>query len=201
MGTVSTKMKNILRRLRQSWGSSDAKRRLWNSEFADGRWDHLSETPGDCVYRYVEKYARGGSILDLGCGSGNTGNELDPTKYNRYLGVDISDVAVEKAVERSQRTGRAAFSAYVQSDIQTFIPDGKHSVILFRESLNYVPSSDIVPVLKRYVGFLDREGVIVVRLYDRMRHSSIVDVIRRHFHVIDEYLPSGEPTIVLVFRS
>ena len=152
------------------------------------------------MYQYVEKYARGGSILDLGCGSGNTGNELDATRYTSYLGVDISDVAVQRAMERSTRTGRAAFSAYVRSDIQRFVPDRKHAVILFRESLNYVPSSSIVPVLKRYIGFLDREGVIVVRLYDRLRHSSIVDAIRRHFQVIEEYVPTDEPTIVLVFR-
>jgi SAM-dependent methyltransferase len=57
------------------------KRRLWNREFANGRWNFIENTSGDLIYGYIEKYCRGGSILDLGCGSGNTDCELDGDRY------------------------------------------------------------------------------------------------------------------------
>ena len=70
------KIKNKLRGLTQRWGTSDMIQTLWDKEYASGKWDHCDSTPGDPVYGFVEKYCRNGSILDLGCGAGNTGNEL-----------------------------------------------------------------------------------------------------------------------------
>ena len=106
---LAQRVKNGLRGIAQRWGTPHVKRALWNREFKGGRWNSIEHTPGDVVYGYIEKYCRHGSILDLGCGSGNTGCELNSEKYEDYTGVDISDVAVEKAIERSrmlQRGGR-----------------------------------------------------------------------------------------------
>src|SRR5688572_26259492 len=86
---VARKARNVLRGLLQSYGPASVRRRLWNTEFAGGRWDCLASTPGDSVYAYVEKYAANGRILDLGCGSGSTGNELTETAYREYVRRDI----------------------------------------------------------------------------------------------------------------
>src|SRR5262245_51888912 len=91
---------NIVRGLLQRYGTSAVKRRMWNSEFSGGRWDQFDSTPNDCVYPYVERHAENGSVLDLGCGAGNTGHELLASSYQFYTGVDISDAAVEKARRR-----------------------------------------------------------------------------------------------------
>src|ERR1700674_5764890 len=91
---LAQRVRNVSRGLLQRYGTESMKRALWNSEFMGGRWNCLDDTSGDCVYPYVEKYARNGSILDLGCGSGNTGIELDVTAYQQYVGVDISDAAI-----------------------------------------------------------------------------------------------------------
>src|SRR5437870_1451228 len=96
------KIRNVSRGLVQLYGTERMKRVLWNSEFSGGRWSCLDNTTGDCLYPYVEKYARNGNILDLGCGSGNTGVELDPAAYRHYTGVDISDAAVEQAKKRTE---------------------------------------------------------------------------------------------------
>ncbi len=177
--TMASKVRNVWRRVRQSWGSGDVKRAMWNQEFGQGHWDHLGDTPGDCVYRFVEKYACGGDILDLGCGSGNTGNELDDSTYRAYLGVDISDVAIEKASDRSRKTGRTSKNQYVQADIVDYLPEDIYCVILFRESLNYVPRAKMVGMLRRYVGYLAEGGVIIVRLYDRDRYRAIQEIVKR----------------------
>ena len=119
---LARKMRNISRALLQVYGTKRVKRLLWNSEFAHGRWNALDSTPDDWIYPFIEKHARGGSILDLGCGSGNTGNELNPGAYSHYTGVDISDVAIDKARTRTQAHGRAETCRYLQSDIVDYVP-------------------------------------------------------------------------------
>lgn len=195
-----TKLRNVWRGILQARGSSWMKRTLWNREFSEGRWDSLAETPGDCVYRYVEKYAQNGNVLDLGCGSGNTGNELNYSTYQSYTGVDISDVAIQKAVTRSELSGRILKNRYIQSDITTYRPQGTYRVILFRESLNYVPHMNIIGMLQRYHECLDDRGVFVVRLYDRHKYQVILKLIRANFCVLEEFLPEDMSTVVVVFR-
>src|SRR5262245_22044204 len=73
--SIVQKIRNIFRGRIQVWGSHAQKQDLWNSEYAEGRWTHCEDTRQDPVYSFIEKYARKGRILDLGCGAGNTGNE------------------------------------------------------------------------------------------------------------------------------
>jgi SAM-dependent methyltransferase len=144
---LATKARNVLRGVLQAHGPRNIKQRLWDQEFDGGRWDCLDSTAGDCIYPYLEKYARGGRILDLGCGSGSTSNELAATAYGSYTGVDISEVALEKARKRSQANGRADRNQYFQSDIITYVPSRTFDVILFRDSIAYVPWGRITAVL------------------------------------------------------
>src|SRR5215813_5144182 len=91
---IARKVRNMVRGFIQGYGPEGLKRKVWNHEYAGGRWAGLESMAGDCLYRHVEEHARGGDILDLGCGPGATGNELDEASYRTYTGVDISDVAV-----------------------------------------------------------------------------------------------------------
>src|SRR2546423_15542861 len=81
-------------RIRKNWGPCATKKAIWDAEFARGQWDYLEHTTGDLIYPYLEKYSNNGTVLDLGCGSSNTGNELDASKYRSYTGVDISETAI-----------------------------------------------------------------------------------------------------------
>lgn len=135
-----------------------------DKEYASGRWNHCEDTVGAWVYQFVNRYCQRGSILDLGCGSGNTGNELDETSYHDYTGVDISEVAVRRAIERSLQNGRASKNQYIRSDIVSYVPRKKHDVILFRESIHMVPRAQMKQTLDGYTHFLTEEGVFVVYL-------------------------------------
>src|SRR5690349_16897548 len=87
-----------------SYGPSGLKRILWNREYAGNKWDFADHTESDCVYAHLEKHAANGSILDFGCGTGNTANELATNAYEKYLGVDISEICLSKARRRSQES-------------------------------------------------------------------------------------------------
>ena len=102
------KARDRFRALLQTHGSAKPKQRLWDTEFANGRWDCLDTTTDDCVYSRLESWGKGGSILDLGCGSGSTANELTESAFSEYIGVDISEVAIEKAQERTDEEWQSA---------------------------------------------------------------------------------------------
>ncbi len=52
------------------FGSSKIRKAVWNYEFSSGKWNYLdpdvkNSKSRDIVYYYLEKYSKGGSILDL----------------------------------------------------------------------------------------------------------------------------------------
>jgi 2-polyprenyl-6-hydroxyphenyl methylase/3-demethylubiquinone-9 3-methyltransferase len=198
---AGTKVRNAVRALLQAYGTSSLKKHLWDSEFSNGRWDCLDDTPCDCVYPYVEKYVNRGSILDLGCGSGSTANELDARSYRHYTGVDISDVAIEKARRRTRENGRTTQNDFVQSDIFSYAPGRLFDVILFRDSIYYVPWGRIAGMLNRYAGHLEKTGVFIVRIASvNGKYRAIVDTIESHFDVVERYVSEQPQAIVLIFR-
>src|ERR1700679_383727 len=120
--------------LLKRYGPSGMKKLFWDREFASGKWDFIDNTVGDPIYSHLERYVGHGSILDLGCGPGNTATEL-ASPYQKYVGVDISEVALEKARQKTAETGRTGRNQFACSDFLSFDPGDKFDVILFRESM------------------------------------------------------------------
>jgi SAM-dependent methyltransferase len=198
---LARKVENRLRGLLQVYGTPRIKTRLWDIEFSQGRWDFLDATPGDCVYQHVERYANNGRIMDLGCGSGSTANELDATAYREYIGVDISEVALDKARRRSQESGRAHKHLFVLSDIAAYAPSRQLDVILFRDSIYYVPRPQIATMLHRYSPFLTGSGVFIVRMSNGAdTYKPIADTIEGHFDVVEKHAFDEPNAVVIVFR-
>ena len=181
---------------------SNIKRYFWDREFASGKWNFIDNTANDCVYPYVEKYAASGSILDLGCGPGNTANELAINAYRIYVGVDISEVALEKARKRTQQNGRADKNRFFQSDFLSYVPTQKFEVILLRESIYHVGLGQIKPTFDRYSQHLSDGGVFVVKLWteDRYRPTAIVRLIETEFDIVEHGQHDQDGLTVLVFR-
>ena len=199
--SLIAKIKNTFRGVRQRWGPGSMKRALWNQEFSNGRWDFIENTSGDVIYGYIEKYCRNGSILDLGCGSGNTGCELNMDKYGDYTGVDISDVAIEKSNQRSAACHRDKKNHYRQSDIATFTPSQKYDVILFRESIYYVPRLKIKSVLDRYSSFLKEDGVFIVRCHNPQQGETILSLLGKAYAIEKQPVTTDTGPAIIVFRG
>lgn len=199
----------FIERFIMSYGPTSIKKRLWDREFSGTKWNFLDNTVGDCIYPHLEKYSKNGSILDLGCGPGNTANELAANAYTTYVGVDISEAALAKAVARTEKNGRADKNSFACSDFLGYAPTQKFDVILFRESMYHVPFGQILPILDQYAKHLKSGGVFIVRLYAgdiatgkiKPRVTVKIDLIKKEFDIVEstEYDTPGRPT-VLVFR-
>jgi SAM-dependent methyltransferase len=148
----------------------------------------------------LDCYVPGASILDLGCGTGMTAVEVAPL-FSEYVGVDISHVAISKATAMVQSdNARTAKVHYVAADIATYVPDRAFSVILFRESIYYFSTSEVLNLLNRYASFLSSSGVFIVRIHDREKHKRIVKLVQSHFEIIigPDAMP-GQKIAVLAF--
>jgi SAM-dependent methyltransferase len=174
---IGRKVKNFIRKLKQKWGSPNTKRRLWNQEYSNGKFNRTENTGGKWTYELIEKYSNNGNILDLGCGSGNTGNELEVSKYHHYTGVDISDVAILNAIQLSQRMNRTEKNHYCQSDISSYVPRCRYNVIIFRDSIYYIPRLQLRGVLEHYSNFLNDKGVFIAIISDAtFFHGTIIHI-------------------------
>jgi SAM-dependent methyltransferase len=192
-----------------SYGPTNIKKVVWDKEFSGDKWNFIDNTVGDCIYPYLEKYARGGDILDLGCGPGNTANELAATAYRSYVGVDISEAALAKAARRTKESGRADKNSFVVSDFLGYKPTREFDIILFRESMYHVPFGQVKAVLDKYSKNLKSGGVFIVRLYAgdarpgniKRRVTAKLDLIKREFDTVESchFDTTGLP-VVLVFR-
>jgi 2-polyprenyl-3-methyl-5-hydroxy-6-metoxy-1,4-benzoquinol methylase len=189
-----------------SYGNGAIKKRLWDKEYHENKWHFADRTEGDCVYLHLERHARNGKILDLGCGSGNTCTELAESSYNSYLGVDISDEALAKASERTKAAGRSGKNRFVQSDFLSFDTSEKFDVILFRESMYHVPIEKIKSLLDKLSRYLADDGVFIVRLYImrdgkvKFRPKKMIDIIANNFPVTEKNHYGNAGAVVIVFR-
>jgi SAM-dependent methyltransferase len=190
-----------------SYGPTPVKKAFWDREFASGKWNFIDNTVGDCVYEPLERYAAKGDILDLGCGPGNTANELDVSAYRTYTGVDISEEALIKARNRTKECGRAEKNSFEQGDFLGYAPRQKFDVILFRESMYHVPPGKVKTVLDRFAPYLKDGGVFVVRLFlgnrntgaAKERPMAMMKTMEEEFAVIERSY-GIETAAVIVFR-
>jgi 2-polyprenyl-3-methyl-5-hydroxy-6-metoxy-1,4-benzoquinol methylase len=200
----------FLRGMFLSYGPQVIKRRVWDKEYSNEKWNFAYHTMGDCVYRHLERHAANGSILDLGCGSGNTATELETLAYQTYVGVDISEKALAKAELRTKETGRQNKNRFEAGDFLSYVPTGQFDVILFRESMYHVPMNKVKALLDRYSKYLKEDGVIVVRLFaadrentkSKYRPTAMLGIMEAEFAVVEkrQYAELGQPTVI-VLRS
>lgn len=195
------RVRAIARVVVQRYGNRGLKTWLWDRDFSRGLYG-CHGSGGDFLYPYLEKYACGGRILDLGCGPGNTGSELRADAYAEYVGVDVSRVAIAGAAARAERDGRAGMNQYLCADILSYVPSRQFDVILWRDSIYYLSRARIQPTLDRYADFLTPDGVFIARICDEMQsYKWVEEEIEGRFVVVEKYVSEHPSAFLLVFRA
>ena len=110
--------------------------------------------------------------------------------YGSYLGLDISDIALDKARRRSEANGRSWKNRFLRADFLKYAPKQRFDVILFRESLYHVPLRSVKPTFDRYSEHLIEGGVFIVRIAtkengkDKSRPMAMLRVIESGFDIL-----------------
>ncbi|WP_416193831.1 class I SAM-dependent methyltransferase [Nitrobacter sp. TKz-YC01] len=168
----------------QGFGDSPKAKPTWDAEYGDGRWTYMGQqhelTRYWTLIGYMHSLGRGREYLDVGCGEGLLFERFKPLDYQRFVGVDISDVAIEKLRRYNDRR-----TSFLSADGDVYEPDGYFDVIVFNESLYYLRAP--VRSLERYAQSLKSDGCMIISTYTASRRSlAVLRDAKRTFKVLDE---------------
>jgi len=142
--------------------ASTADQTVFDAEYANGAWQCLrsvTELPRFSVITgYCQYYKPLGAILDIGCGEGILQESLGPARYQRYVGVDFSQEAIQLARPKQDEK-----TSFVHADARTYVPAAAFDVIIFNECLYYF--ADPLAVVRRYEPFLAPNGIYIVSMF------------------------------------
>lgn len=156
----------------------------WNYQYEKGLWDGLkalNELARFSVIIGYVKFLKPGQpeVLEIGCGEGLLQQRLQPQNYGRFVGVDISDRAIEVA------TGAADEKCtYLVADMDKYQPEGTFDFIIFNEAIYY--SKHPLKTLQRFTSYLKPDGLLLVTINDHKHSDELWDSIRPAFQLIDE---------------
>jgi 2-polyprenyl-3-methyl-5-hydroxy-6-metoxy-1,4-benzoquinol methylase len=162
-------------------GDTPISKSLWEEQYGSGHWEYL-HTLGELgrfsvLVGYLHELTPEGVVLDVGCGEGLLNRRLKPHP-SRYLGLDISAAAIEKA--RATATG-----PFVCADAEQFVAPDTYDVIVFNECLYYF--NDPVGTVGRYASALRPGGILIVSTFLQSRRGrAILRALKRAHTLIDE---------------
>lgn len=164
-------------------------RERWNYQYAEGRWEGLKSAVEHerflTTIRLFEAYKKGGSILEIGCGEALLQQKMLEDSYLSFEGIDLSDVAIERANALQLPRGR-----YHATNMETFVPQGQYDAVIFTESLNYAKNP--TELLLKYTPFLNEEGVFIVSMFRNKYIPEIWKNIETVFRVLNHQTTQNE---------
>ena len=156
---------------------------VWDQQYGDGRWDYLAN-PGErarfAVIVGLLTVTPDPAVLDVGCGDGVLYRRMRPYGCARFVGVDMSRVAVEKAAATAGPEAQ-----FVAADASAYRPEGLFDAIVFNEMLYYL--HEPIAEVRRYAGALAPGGRLIVSTWGGSpRGAAILRQLRRSFGLIEE---------------
>ena len=131
-----------------------------DADYAHGKWDYLRgiEELGrfSILVGYCQYLKPRGRILEIGCGEGILQGRLDPDRYSRFVGVDIS----AKAIQRTRPDEKTTF---VRADAVDWQPVEVFDLIIFNECLEYF--DDPLALVRHYESSLAPDGAFLVSMF------------------------------------
>lgn len=180
----------MLERLANAWerrerrGDIPVAAETWNSEYQTGRWTFMEDLDELARYMVLAGYLiylkPKATILDVGCGQAILCKRLQSESYAKYVGLDISEVALAKpALEQNAQT------VFIRADAEIYQPSELFDVIVFNETLYYFHSPNTA--FDRYAQALQPKGIMIVSTYVASRRAmAILRLLKTKYTVVDE---------------
>jgi SAM-dependent methyltransferase len=167
-------------------GDAPAGKEVWEEQYRAGKWELMRGLDEVARYSVIAGYLRhlrpGGSVLDVGSGEGLLADHLRPFGYSRYLGVDLSEIAIRQAAGRAD-----AATAFAAADAETFMPSPPGETwdaVVFNECVYYF--ADPLATVRRYEAFLAADGILIVSTFRSRRADVIVERLLAGRRLLEE---------------
>lgn len=155
----------------------------WDQQYSGGRWAFLGsggERARFAVMVGMLSEARNPAVLDVGCGEGVLYQRFRAYGCSRYVGIDLSQVAVARAA--AVAGPEASFAA---ADAATYRPEGTFDALVFNEMLYYL--HDPLAAVRRYVEALMPGGRLIVSTWGGSpRGMAILRQLHAAYDAVDE---------------
>ena len=185
--------------LRLPYVAYSVSKESWEQEYAAGTWNYLDQVREVARYSVIIGYCAyfkpGGSLFDVGCGTGLLQRRLRVLGYSRYLGIDGSETAIAEALpERDART------EFLCADAEIYAPPESFDVIIFNEILYYL--SDPAGIFRRMARALNPEGIVVVSMRQTPNSPPIWRSLDRVARTLDGVIVANQnrPWEIKVFQ-
>lgn len=156
----------------------------WEKLYSSGAWKRLETAAEAGRYSIIVGYCdilQKKSILDVACGQGVLAGRLKRLNYTKYLGIDISAVAIDEAsTSRADDRNR-----YTVARAEEFSTGELFDMIIFNECINYF--DDPIAVASRYIPFLEPSGHVLVSMYDTVRSRAAWKLLERILLTTDSF--------------
>jgi len=154
----------------------------WDTLYATGQYDFVTTAEHVSRYGSVAAYCcffiAGGRVLDIGCGRGLLLKYLPREVTRSYVGIDVSEAAIELA--RAQFPG----GHFEVADAMIYEPPHDFEVIVFNDSLYYFPFPE--QQVERYARALTSDGVIVASMWRHAHAIRAWNRLRADFVTLDD---------------
>lgn len=155
---------------------------MWDLRYQEHKWDRIRSICESARYSlivgYIHYLTNAARILDVGCGEGIIRERLCRCSYSRYMGIDVSTVAVERA-----STNNYDRDQFRVSRLEDFCTEEKFDVIIFNECLYYIEKP--LTIIRRYETFLARDGLFIVSMHKNNESWKIWRYIDKSYSVKD----------------
>ena len=133
----------------------------WEKTYRDGYRLDGTEQDGryGALLAVINRYDRGGPILDAGCGDGILERRYRELSGTRMVGIDFSERAIEQAQAR-----RLPDCEFHCADYRRFMSEEKFTAVVFNESLYYV--EDFLGAVDALGRYLSAGGVTIISMFE-----------------------------------
>lgn len=118
--------------------------------------------------------ARGGFVVEHGCGIGAFPKEMKPGSFREYVGYDIGDESVRIANERAMPGSR-----FIRASMEEWRGEAAPiDLIICKEVIYYLSDDALRAFIGRAVAALGAGGRLVMTIHDKAKHARAFDTCR-----------------------
>lgn len=154
-----------------------ARQWAWDDQFASGRWTHLKSSPE--LAEFVTDLAKGGKVVDCGCGEGRLLDALyavdQEPRIGDYEGFDVSSVAIDAARARHPDTN------FYVADMAQWAGTRDAAVVVAEESTYYLSPSERPRFMETAFRSLAPGGVLVCVFHDEQKNAEVIAALEAMF--------------------